>query len=193
MKLEDLRPSAAVRGLLQDGMITVVSVQWHGSDALTLIYETAIAAMLRQRIAKLSPDLVVRHHSPSRYLARVDGDRMRRAFALLPDVTVSQASIVRLIADTKWKRLELTRSGYFKPNRADMYQMHAYASAFRVSRLVLIYPADPDWGAVAETSFVLPGTKRTSAVVSVACVDVEDDNLPITVGANTLFNNLTPA
>jgi hypothetical protein len=91
------------------------------------------------------------------------------------------------------KRLELTRSGYLKPNRADMYQMHAYASAFRVSRLVLIYPADPDWGAVAETSFVLPGTKRTSAVVSVACVDVEDDNLPITVGANTLFNNLTPA
>jgi hypothetical protein len=38
MKLEDLQPDAAVRGLLPDGMITVVSVQWHGSDALTLIY-----------------------------------------------------------------------------------------------------------------------------------------------------------
>lgn len=38
MKLEDLQPNAAVRGLLTDGTATVVSVQWHGRDALTLIF-----------------------------------------------------------------------------------------------------------------------------------------------------------
>jgi hypothetical protein len=38
MKLEDLQPNAAVRGLLTDGTATVVIVQWHGADALTLIF-----------------------------------------------------------------------------------------------------------------------------------------------------------
>lgn len=40
LKLEDLQPNSAVRGLLPDSSVTVVSVQWHGSDALTLIYRT---------------------------------------------------------------------------------------------------------------------------------------------------------
>ena len=35
MKLEALTPNASVRGILPDGLVTVVSVQWHGSDALT--------------------------------------------------------------------------------------------------------------------------------------------------------------
>jgi len=38
MKLEDLRPKAAVRGILPDAIATVVNVDWHGSDALTLAY-----------------------------------------------------------------------------------------------------------------------------------------------------------
>ena len=38
LKLEDLRPNASVRGILADAVVEVVSVQWHGSDALTLLY-----------------------------------------------------------------------------------------------------------------------------------------------------------
>lgn len=38
MKLEDLQADASVRGILPDAAVTVVSVQWHGSDALTLVY-----------------------------------------------------------------------------------------------------------------------------------------------------------
>ena len=40
MKLEDLRANAAVRGVLADGLVTVVSVQWFGSEALELTYKT---------------------------------------------------------------------------------------------------------------------------------------------------------
>ncbi len=40
LKLEDLKPNTAFRGLLPEGIATVVSVKWHGSDALTLIYRT---------------------------------------------------------------------------------------------------------------------------------------------------------
>ncbi|HOH28824.1 MAG TPA: helicase-related protein, partial [Candidatus Hydrogenedentes bacterium] len=38
MKLEDLRPDATLRGILPEVLVTVVNVEWHGSEALTLIY-----------------------------------------------------------------------------------------------------------------------------------------------------------
>ena len=40
MKLEDLQPNAAVRGILAEGLAVVVSVQWFGSEALELTYKT---------------------------------------------------------------------------------------------------------------------------------------------------------
>ena len=41
MKLEHLQANAAVRGILADGLVTVVSVQWFGSEALELTYKTS--------------------------------------------------------------------------------------------------------------------------------------------------------
>lgn len=41
MNLEQLQPNAAVRGIVPDGTVTVISVQWHGSEALELTYKTA--------------------------------------------------------------------------------------------------------------------------------------------------------
>lgn len=41
MRLEDLQPNAAVRGILPDQLVTVVSVQWFGSQALELTYKAA--------------------------------------------------------------------------------------------------------------------------------------------------------
>ena len=40
MRLEDLQPRCAVRGVHPDGLVTVVSVQWFGSEALELTYKT---------------------------------------------------------------------------------------------------------------------------------------------------------
>jgi hypothetical protein len=37
--LEDLQPTAAVRGILPDQVVTVVSIQWFGSEALELTYK----------------------------------------------------------------------------------------------------------------------------------------------------------
>jgi superfamily II DNA or RNA helicase len=41
MTLEELTPSTAVRGIVPDSAVTVVSVQWFGSNALELTYKTA--------------------------------------------------------------------------------------------------------------------------------------------------------
>src|SRR5256712_2153463 len=38
-RLEDLQPNTAVRGVLSDRLVTVVNVQWFGSDALELTYK----------------------------------------------------------------------------------------------------------------------------------------------------------
>lgn len=39
-KLEQLQPNAAIRGIVPDALVSVVSVQWYGSDALELAYKT---------------------------------------------------------------------------------------------------------------------------------------------------------
>ena len=56
IRLEDLQPNAAVRGLLPDCLITVVSVQWFGSEALELTYKTPTG--------KVANELLYRHDEP---------------------------------------------------------------------------------------------------------------------------------
>ena len=48
MKLEQLQPHAAVRGILPHEIVTVVSIQWFGSDALELTYKTADGKVANQ-------------------------------------------------------------------------------------------------------------------------------------------------
>ena len=52
-KLEDLTPTTAVRGILPDSLVTVVSAQWFGSAALELTYKTPAG--------KVANELLYRH------------------------------------------------------------------------------------------------------------------------------------
>jgi len=53
MRLEDIQPGAVLRGILPDALVLVISVQWHGSDALTLVY--------RDPAGKVADELLFRH------------------------------------------------------------------------------------------------------------------------------------
>ena len=55
-RLEELLPNAAVRGLLPDELVTVVSVQWFGSEALELTYKTSLG--------RVANELLYRHDEP---------------------------------------------------------------------------------------------------------------------------------
>jgi hypothetical protein len=57
--LEDLKPDASVRGILPSGLVTVVNVQWYGSEALELTYKDATG--------KVANELLYRHDE-----ARID-------------------------------------------------------------------------------------------------------------------------
>jgi len=56
LKLEDLQPDATVQGILPDALVTVVSVAWHGSDALTLVY--------RAPNGRVADEILYRHDEP---------------------------------------------------------------------------------------------------------------------------------
>ena len=56
MRLEDLQPDATVRGILPYALVTVVSVAWHGSDALTLVY--------RGPTGRVADEILYRHDEP---------------------------------------------------------------------------------------------------------------------------------
>jgi len=48
IKLEDLRPNTSVRGILPDGLVSVVAVQWFGSEALELTYKDPAGRVANQ-------------------------------------------------------------------------------------------------------------------------------------------------
>jgi SNF2 family DNA or RNA helicase len=56
IRLEDLQPKASLRGILPDSQVTVVSVQWFGSEALELTYKEPSG-----RVANV---LLYRHDEP---------------------------------------------------------------------------------------------------------------------------------
>ena len=55
-RLEDLQPHAAVRGVLPDCLVTVVGVQWHGTNAIELTY--------KDPAGRVANELLFRHDEP---------------------------------------------------------------------------------------------------------------------------------
>jgi SNF2 family DNA or RNA helicase len=56
MKLEELTPGATVRGAVPNGVVTVIGVQWFGSEGVELTYKTAEG--------RLGNELLYRHDEP---------------------------------------------------------------------------------------------------------------------------------
>src|SRR6058998_2640322 len=71
-KLEELQPTASLRGILPDALVTVVSIQWFGSEALELTYKDSGGRVANQ--------LLYRHDEPRLEIAEAgrpwsfDGD-----------------------------------------------------------------------------------------------------------------------
>ena len=56
MRLEDLQPRSVVRGVHPDGAVTVVSVQWFGSEAVELTYKTAAGTVANELVYRDDED-----------------------------------------------------------------------------------------------------------------------------------------
>jgi hypothetical protein len=61
-RLEDLTPGTSVNGILSDTLVTVVSVQWFGTDVTELTYKDAAG--------KLGSELLYREDEPTLQVAQ---------------------------------------------------------------------------------------------------------------------------
>ena len=87
MKLEDIRSQAVLRGILSDALVTVVSVQRYGSEALELTYKTPSG--------KVANELLYRHDE-----ARLEVVELRRPWSFDGD-----GALFRLVSEAQRIRL----------------------------------------------------------------------------------------
>lgn len=72
MKLEDFQNNAAIRGIIPDALVSVVSVQWSGTEALKLTYKKSSGKLLACR--QLYTERLQTHsgYLPLRYSLKLD-------------------------------------------------------------------------------------------------------------------------
>ncbi len=99
------------------------------------LFEAWVARTLRRR---LRPEVwTVTEQGPRRPALTRDGTGL---FQMRPDIVLKQAGY-RIVLDTKWKRLlPLATDPKRGVAQADVYQLLAYAQAYRAGAVVLLYP-----------------------------------------------------
>jgi 5-methylcytosine-specific restriction enzyme subunit McrC len=115
----------------------------------------------------------------TRYLADIVDEPKRKAFKVLPDLLFTQRGQTVAIVDAKWKHPSLSPRRFVMPDQGDLYQLHGYASVFQCERLALIYPWDDSMAGAQGTTFELPSSSDFHPSVTILCLDVTDDGLPL--------------
>jgi 5-methylcytosine-specific restriction enzyme subunit McrC len=101
-----------------------------------------------------------------------EAETRRRTFLLRPDILVWKGRSPRVVADTKWKRLD-PRKADLGVSGEDVYQVLAYAHRYATDTAVLIYPHHAAVGRPGlQRDFVIQGGGATPVVVRVMTVDL---------------------
>lgn len=121
----------------------------------------------------------------SRFFAQIADTPPRRAYRVRPDLVFRHRGRVVAIADAKWKRPDLSRSGFVLPAQADLYQLNAYASIFGCDQLALIYPWSDSLESAHETVLTFETARCQGPRLTVMALDVADDGLPLYLPPST--------
>jgi 5-methylcytosine-specific restriction enzyme subunit McrC len=119
-----------------------------------------------------------------RFLANIVTAPKRSAFKLRPDLLFSSKGRPVAIADAKWKRVKLSSSGFLLPDQADLYQLNAYGMVFACDNLALVFPWNENFNTARETVFELPSTPGRKPRVTVVCMDLAKDDLPLRISSD---------
>lgn len=152
-----------VRAGLSDGLALLFD--------MNVLFQGFLAAALRRALPE---GLQVREEGPRHHLTR-DLEGQRR-FQMKPDLCVLDGDRVVAIVDAKWKRLEPERAdGRWGIQQADVYQLHAYASAYGCERVALWYPGGatlPVDGDRLGFDYLLKGVESTGCRLHIDWVDL---------------------
>ena len=141
------------------------------------LFEKYVGRTLRAVLALRSVKLQDRERYAlhRRCLASTGDGRKQPLFALQPDIVVDNDVVI----DTKWKELKPTESKR-GVDQSDVYQMLAYARAYKAKRLILLYP----WHAGLPKPGVIYQWQvaRDCITFDIATVNVGDpDSVPLTL------------
>jgi 5-methylcytosine-specific restriction enzyme subunit McrC len=113
-----------------------------------------------------------------RYFLSLDHAGHRR-FQMKPDFCIINRGRIVAIIDAKWKRLTpASTKGTWGIQQGDMYQLHAYATAYDCPRVALWYPANEDTDDNAERPafrFLTAGRDPAAAAVAVDWIGLFED------------------
>ncbi len=103
----------------------------------------------------------------------------RRAFLLKPDILLRTGRKPRVVADTKWKRLDAGQAD-LGVSGADVYQVLAYAHRYETDSAVLVYPHHAALGIPGpQRDFVIQGRAAEKVHVRVITLDLARlENVP---------------
>ncbi len=112
-----------------------------------------------------------------------EAETRRRTFLLKPDILVRKGRSPRVVADTKWKRLDPQKAD-LGVSGEDVYQVLAYAHRYATASAVLIYPHHAAVGRPGiQRDFVIQGAGASPVVVRVMTVDLaRPERVPGEVG-----------
>ena len=135
---------------------------------MNVVFERYIGETLRRVVCPpaLSADLQVSGKS----LVRLGS---QPKFRLRPDVGISAAGKRTCLLDTKWKRLDRSKS-HNNVSQSDMYQAYAYGKEYGVSTVILLYPDPGGWPREVAVYRHTPGDLESPKIV-VATVDLSGD------------------
>ena len=126
------------------------------------LFEEFIGRIVKRTLAPLPVHL---QHQKKYALVNEDSHSI---FALRPDIVIYDKDNP-IILDAKWKRLKPEDTRTLNVSQSDVYQMLAYAQAYKARRLALIYPwhseisESPGW----HRSWAIPDTNRRLDIVTV--------------------------
>jgi 5-methylcytosine-specific restriction enzyme subunit McrC len=142
---------------------------------MNVVFEGFIAGFLnRHRAAALPPELqpctlAAQAHGRQLHLARSEGQPL---FRLKPDLLFHEGNATRLIADTKYKRLD-SADRKLGISGADFYQMFAYAQRYDCPRIVLVYPQSAEMSDPVRRRFQIEGSDEKEILA--ATIDIRCD------------------
>lgn len=154
------------------------------------LFEAAIANLLIRRAHDTSEFQIATQDTSLAFANVTAPGIVDSTLDLRPDIVIRRGSRAVCIADTKWKQLELDSYGRVLPKEADLYQMAAYASSYGCEELALLYPWCAELSRALETEIRVVGAAGKSVVFRIVCIGVEDDAMPIYLGARSLMGNL---
>ena len=140
--------------------------------AMNDLFEKYIGKCLKRAYADIPQSVVFLQHREHWAISdQVNG----KIFNLVPDAVIALGDRKPIVLDTKWKRLKPSNGKKIGVDQSDIYQMMAYAHAYKPASLILLYPWHNEVGSdvCVVRNWNISGTEYplVIATIDVSCSD----------------------